>query len=350
MRRIAGHRSIAGIISLINNDPYYDNKEFTDYLNVPHFCLPCDGYKDYPKKEIKNRFIEICDSLLESNPNSVIAVHCTRGYNESGFLVASYLIEKTKMKLRSAITEYQRYRAPGIQSPPFIHGLRLRCQRCDNYREHEMAVSIETRTNYGSRQKANDENLETDIIDINRKKIAGGRKRCISDSGEQRIPSRRRVSQSKRSKDNISSCKRSSQVAQITESTSQEQSPSTKRIAVSAEQAVFGPQRKVVELPTKTNPSILDCSLEDASQPTGLSQGFSVDVPYIYRLRYDTDQRKIDEIQQNITELCPVSHGGGFIGSQQVSMTVNNIETLWQLSYRESCKAGGTRYLLFIRE
>ncbi|KAL7668129.1 hypothetical protein ACOME3_008844 [Neoechinorhynchus agilis] len=207
-----------------------------------------------------------------------------------------------------------------------------------------MAVSIETRTNYGSRQKANDESLETDIIDIDRKKIAGGRKRCIVKSESKDLKSR------KRSKNNISSCKRSSQVAQITESTSQEQSPSTKRVAVSAEQAVFRPQRKVAELPTKTNPSILDSSLEDASQPTGLSQGFSVDVPYIYRLRYDTDQRKIDEIQQNITELCPVNHGGGFIGSQQVSMTVNNVETLWQLSYRESYKADGTRYLLFIRE
>ncbi|KAL7668169.1 hypothetical protein ACOME3_008883 [Neoechinorhynchus agilis] len=352
MRRIAGHRSIVGIISLINNDPYYDNKEFTDYLNVPHFCLPCDGYKDYPKKEIKNRFIEICDILLESNPNSAIAVHCTRGYNESGFLVASYLIEKTKMKLRSAIAEYQRCRAPGIQAPPFIHGLRLRYSR--------------------SKQKANDESLETDVIDINRKKIAGGRKRCISDSGEQRIPSKRRVSQSsgdnqaeshtsltaqlvkheskhlksrKRLKDDIASCKRSSQIAQITESASREQIPSTKRVAFSPEKGVFRSQRKLVEPPTKTNSSILDGSLE-GSQPTG----FSVYVPYIYRLRYDTNQIKIDEIQQNIAELCPVSHGGGFIVSQPVSMAVNNIETLRQLSYQESWEADGTRYLFRICE
>ncbi|KAL7668311.1 hypothetical protein ACOME3_009017 [Neoechinorhynchus agilis] len=392
MRQIAGHRSIAGIISLINNDPYYDNKEFTEYLNVPHFCLPCGGYKDFPKKEIKNRFIEICDILLESNPNSVIAVHCTRGYNKSGFLVASYLIEKMKMKLRSAIAEFRRCRAPGIQAPPFIHGLRLRysswrtgvlLKRKINVKDVTItentkgAVSTEMRTNYGSRQKANDESLSTDIIDIDRKKIAGGRKRCISDSDEQRIPLKRRVSQSsgdnqteshtslttqlvkneskhlksrKRLKDDIASCKRSSQIAQITESASREQSPSAKRVAVSSEKGVFRSQRKLVEPPTKTNSSILEGSLNEGIQPTGLSQGFSVDVPYIYRLRYETDQSKIDEIQQNIAELCPDSHDKGFIGSQPVSMTVKNIETLRHLNYRVSWKVGGTRYLFFIRE
>ncbi|KAL7667728.1 hypothetical protein ACOME3_010463 [Neoechinorhynchus agilis] len=388
MHQIAENRSIAGIISLINNEEYYQSKEFTDHFNVLHYSLPCDEHKDYPRKEIKNRFMEICDSLLESKPNSVIAVHCTRGYNQSGFLISSYLIEKKKMKLRSAIAEFRRCRAPGIQAPRVIHGLRLRYsswrtgvllkRKIDtkdpaSTKNSTEAVSIETSTNYGSKQEAND---VIDIAGIKRKKIAGGRKRSISDSDEHSIRSKRRVSQSsadhqtelnaslktqiikeedehmksrKRSNEDIGFRKRSNQMAQTTDSETREQSPRRKRVAVDPKSADFKSKRKIDALAEKPNPSILDSSNEEVNQPTGLSEGFSVDVPFIYRLRYDRDRRKINEIRQNIKDLCPESHGRGFIGSQPVSMTLNNIQTLRQLDYRVSWKDDGTRYLCLIR-
>ncbi|KAL7667487.1 hypothetical protein ACOME3_010703 [Neoechinorhynchus agilis] len=235
------------------------------------------------------------------------------------------------------------------------------------------AVSIETSTNYGSKQEAND---VIDIADIKRKKFAGGRKRSISDSDEHSIRSKRRVSQSsadhqtelnaslktqiikeedehmksrKRSNEDIGFRKRSNQMAQTTDSETREQSPRRKRVAVDPKSADFKSKRKIDALAEKPNPSILDSSNEEVNQPTGLSEGFSVDVPFIYRLRYDRDRRKINEIRQNIKDLCPESHGRGFIGSQPVSMTLNNIQTLRQLDYRVSWKDDGTRYLCLIR-
>ncbi|KAL7672085.1 hypothetical protein ACOME3_006980 [Neoechinorhynchus agilis] len=125
IRRVAGHKEISAVISLVRKKHYYDPAEFTDTWNVPHFCLPCKGQNQCPDLETKNLFVEICEFLKQYKPNAVIGVHCTLGFNRSGFLIASYLIEKAAYSLRKAISEFRENRFPGIKTPHYIHGLRI---------------------------------------------------------------------------------------------------------------------------------------------------------------------------------------------------------------------------------
>lgn len=38
-------------------------------------------------------FIRKCSLFIRNHPLEIIAVHCTHGFNRTGFLIASYLIQ-----------------------------------------------------------------------------------------------------------------------------------------------------------------------------------------------------------------------------------------------------------------
>lgn len=60
-------------------------------------CLQNDGFFSHgecPDEHSTKLFIELCERLIRKYPLSVIGVHCTHGYNRTGFLICAYLIEK----------------------------------------------------------------------------------------------------------------------------------------------------------------------------------------------------------------------------------------------------------------
>ena len=56
------------------------------------------------------------------------AVHCTHGFNRTGFLIACYLIEKVDMSPRGAVEDFARNRPDGIYKYRCLH--RLTTCRC----------------------------------------------------------------------------------------------------------------------------------------------------------------------------------------------------------------------------
>ncbi|KAL7668829.1 hypothetical protein ACOME3_009513 [Neoechinorhynchus agilis] len=124
MNILTDGKKISAIISLVNTNRYYDPREFSDNHGIRHFKLPCVGRNKYPETSVKEKFISICSGIGESSPGSVIGVHCTHGYNRSGFLVICYLVEHSGMKLDDALLVFSRSRSRGIYKRDYIHGLR----------------------------------------------------------------------------------------------------------------------------------------------------------------------------------------------------------------------------------
>ncbi|KAL2826832.1 hypothetical protein BDW59DRAFT_160717 [Aspergillus cavernicola] len=73
---------------------------------------------------------EITEKMEKSNepkrPRPVVGVHCHYGFNRTGFLIVSYLIERCGFGVQDAIDEFEKRRPPGIRHGHFIDTLFVR--------------------------------------------------------------------------------------------------------------------------------------------------------------------------------------------------------------------------------
>ena len=61
-----------------------------------------------------NSFIFECKRHVQQNPLDVIAVHCTHGFNRTGFLIAAFLIQTEDWSPEAAVEAFAKSRSPGI--------------------------------------------------------------------------------------------------------------------------------------------------------------------------------------------------------------------------------------------
>ncbi|KAL4974423.1 hypothetical protein BDW66DRAFT_161224 [Aspergillus desertorum] len=80
---------------------------------------------DRLQKEITER-MEKSDTSNSSRPRPVVGVHCHYGFNRTGFLIVSYLIERCGFGVQEAIDEFEKRRPPGIRHEHFIDTLFVR--------------------------------------------------------------------------------------------------------------------------------------------------------------------------------------------------------------------------------
>ncbi|KAL4778574.1 hypothetical protein BJX76DRAFT_352493 [Aspergillus varians] len=73
---------------------------------------------------------EITEKMEESGdpkrPRPVVGVHCHYGFNRTGFMIVSYLIERCGFGVQQAIDEFEKRRPPGIRHGHFIDTLFVR--------------------------------------------------------------------------------------------------------------------------------------------------------------------------------------------------------------------------------
>src|SRR5882757_2775663 len=60
---------------------------------------------------------------MSKNPLDVIAVHCTHGYNRTGFLICSFLVEKQDWSIEAAVNAFAKCRPPGIYKHSYLREL-----------------------------------------------------------------------------------------------------------------------------------------------------------------------------------------------------------------------------------
>ena len=79
-------------IDLTNTGRFY-NKRKIEEEGIQYIKLKCRGHGEAPSEDQVKTFVSICKKFIEQKPLEIIAVHCTHGFNRTGFLIVSYLVE-----------------------------------------------------------------------------------------------------------------------------------------------------------------------------------------------------------------------------------------------------------------
>ena len=60
---------------------------------------------------------------LKLETNDIVGIHCTHGFNRTGFIIVRYLVDVMQMSLIDALTLFKQKRPPGIYKPDYINEL-----------------------------------------------------------------------------------------------------------------------------------------------------------------------------------------------------------------------------------
>ncbi|XP_045584174.1 mRNA-capping enzyme [Procambarus clarkii] len=113
-------------IDLTNTTRFYDSNDI-EKKGARYVKLKCRGHGECPNQDQVNAFSDICDKFIRKNPLEIIAVHCTHGFNRTGYLIASYFIIKEDWGIDLALNEFSKAREPGIYKGDYIRALYERC-------------------------------------------------------------------------------------------------------------------------------------------------------------------------------------------------------------------------------
>ncbi|XP_011307620.1 mRNA-capping enzyme [Fopius arisanus] len=109
-------------IDLTNTSRFYDKKEVEAY-GCRYLKLACRGHGETPSEDQTNTFIKICKTFIAKNPLEIIGVHCTHGFNRTGFLIISYLVETEFSDVEGGLYSFSIARPPGIYKGDYIQEL-----------------------------------------------------------------------------------------------------------------------------------------------------------------------------------------------------------------------------------
>ena len=96
-------------MDLTNTTRVYDRSE-VDTDGCKYIKLQCRGHGETPSRDQTNTFIQLVHNFITHHPLEKVAVHCTHGFNRTGFLIVSYLVEKMDMELELAIETFAKMR------------------------------------------------------------------------------------------------------------------------------------------------------------------------------------------------------------------------------------------------
>ena len=90
------------VVDLTNTTRWYDSKTLTE-KDIKYVKINCKGRSETPNEEQTRTFIQVCSNFIAQNPLLHVGVHCTHGFNRTGFLIAAYLVEKHDWGVDAAV-------------------------------------------------------------------------------------------------------------------------------------------------------------------------------------------------------------------------------------------------------
>ncbi|KAL8575961.1 hypothetical protein ACOMHN_051979 [Nucella lapillus] len=136
---LKSHKQKMGLlIDLTNTKRFYNRKEVEAH-DCRYIKLQCKGRSETPTEEQIKTFLEVCENFVRQKPLEIIGVHCTHGFNRTGFLVVSYLVEKLSWSVEAAVREFAKSRPPGIYKQDYLDEL---FRRYDDPEETPAAPSL----------------------------------------------------------------------------------------------------------------------------------------------------------------------------------------------------------------
>ncbi|XP_050307535.1 mRNA-capping enzyme [Anthonomus grandis grandis] len=118
-------------IDLTNTKRFYDPAEVEAH-DCRYIKLQCRGHGETPSDEQAKRFIEVVHNFIIKYPLELIAVHCTHGFNRTGFLIISYLVERMDLSLDIALQTFAEARPVGIYKQDYLTELYRRYDDIDD--------------------------------------------------------------------------------------------------------------------------------------------------------------------------------------------------------------------------
>lgn len=109
-------------IDLTNTNRFYDKGEI-EKLGIKYVKLQCKGRSETPTKDQTATFMRLCNNFTETHPGEIIGVHCTHGFNRTGFLIISYLVDALNWGVDAAIGCFAKCREPGIYKEDYLKKL-----------------------------------------------------------------------------------------------------------------------------------------------------------------------------------------------------------------------------------
>jgi mRNA-capping enzyme len=317
---------------------FYDQeKEFVTH-KIRYQKHPCEGHEGAPTEQQTAAFIQLCKEFWEKNPGKTIGVHCTHGFNRTGFLISAYLVENCDMSVEAAAWKFAEHRPSGIYKPEYVQEL------CDRYD----GVTEDMPPTYPPAWGATDEDffaaVKNLLENLNRQKVlpidgdALAETERLMAEAVKVIPDDGFHAALEFSGWNYEHCGFLEPVSEDNRAT----------LVECLEQAHMDRSSAGVGGGAGAgggDPAQERKRMENDESETAQGAGIFAMCPQLIRPAPPPIQGKI---RQKCRELVGASRGSGFPGQQPVSVDGTNIRTIVEDDYLVSWKADGTRYLMYI--
>ncbi|NXP56573.1 MCE1 enzyme, partial [Heliornis fulica] len=110
------------LVDLTNTTRFYDRNDI-EKEGIKYIKLQCKGHGECPTPENTETFIRVCERFSDKNPSELIGVHCTHGFNRTGFLICAFLVEKLDWSIEAAVATFAQARPPGIYKGDYLKEL-----------------------------------------------------------------------------------------------------------------------------------------------------------------------------------------------------------------------------------
>ncbi|XP_067640490.1 mRNA-capping enzyme isoform X2 [Eurosta solidaginis] len=294
-------------IDLTNTKRFYD-RQVVESHDTQYVKLQCRGHGETPSPEQTQSFIEIVDNFINERPFDIVAVHCTHGFNRTGFLICSYLVERLDYAIDTALAIFADARPPGIYKQDYIDELFRR------YGDGEEGLMAPPMPDWCLEYDDTDAGIHANSTDSSHKRNAYEMSSSTSEHYSE-------VFSSHKSNGSVEEVLRENEVGANVRNGSED---------VEAGVSNGGASRK-----KKRRREII---IKNATFMSG--------VPGVVHF---TESPRLAELQQKVQDMCGWKVSG-FPGSQPVSMDTQNIKRLNKIPYRVSWKADGTRYMMLINK
>lgn len=104
------------VIDLTNSNRYYRRETWED-LGFYHLKIPNRGRGEVPAPQAVNDFVFEVQSHISANPAGYILVHCTHGFNRTGYMIVSHLLRMLSDEtttVEKVLCVFDQARPPGI--------------------------------------------------------------------------------------------------------------------------------------------------------------------------------------------------------------------------------------------
>ncbi|KAK9863661.1 hypothetical protein WJX84_000231 [Apatococcus fuscideae] len=115
-------RTVGLILDLSNHATLYE-EDLPVELQYEHIMLQS---KVFPARSAIDEVVAAAQSFWSRQPSQYIAIHCAYGFNRTGFVICSYLIQACGLSVEAALASFAAARPPGVKHEQFVAELHTR--------------------------------------------------------------------------------------------------------------------------------------------------------------------------------------------------------------------------------